>query len=133
MKRKLKWLAIVVAVSLLGFGTALFLWPRDRITAESYAKIRLGMKEKEVEKILGGPAISSKEFSDRWKAWGKPLTIERVTSEGEVSGLSKKWWDRRGIMEINFDQGGRVVGKWFLDGQFGESTFIDRLRDWLGW
>jgi len=27
MKRKLKWLAIVLAVSLLGFGTALFLWP----------------------------------------------------------------------------------------------------------
>jgi hypothetical protein len=32
MKRKLKWLAIVLAVSLLGFGTALLLWPRDRIT-----------------------------------------------------------------------------------------------------
>ena len=31
MKRKLKWLAIVLAVSLLGFGTALLLWPRDRI------------------------------------------------------------------------------------------------------
>jgi hypothetical protein len=36
MKRKLKWLAIVLAVSLLGFGTALLLWPRDRITAESW-------------------------------------------------------------------------------------------------
>jgi hypothetical protein len=32
MKRKLKWLALVLAVSLLGFGTALLLWPRDRIT-----------------------------------------------------------------------------------------------------
>jgi hypothetical protein len=32
MKRKLKWLTIVLAVSLLGFGTALLLWPRDRIT-----------------------------------------------------------------------------------------------------
>jgi hypothetical protein len=35
MKRKLKWLAIVLAVLLLGLGTAFFLWPRDRITAES--------------------------------------------------------------------------------------------------
>ena len=40
MKRKLKWLTIVLAVLLLGFGTALLLWPRDRITAESWQKIR---------------------------------------------------------------------------------------------
>ena len=50
MKRKLKWLAIVLGVSLLGFGTALLLWPRDRITAESWHKIRIGMTVKEVEK-----------------------------------------------------------------------------------
>ena len=48
MKRKLKLLAIVLAVSLLGFGTALLLWPRDRITAESWQKIRIGMTEDEV-------------------------------------------------------------------------------------
>jgi hypothetical protein len=55
MKRKLKWLAIVLAVLLLGFGTALLLWPRDRITAESWQKIRIGMTENEVAEILGGP------------------------------------------------------------------------------
>jgi hypothetical protein len=54
MKRKLKWLAIILAVSLLGFGTALLLWPRDRITAESWQKIRIGITEDEVAEILGG-------------------------------------------------------------------------------
>ena len=38
MKPKLKWLAIVVAVSLLGFGTALWFWPRDRITRRIVAE-----------------------------------------------------------------------------------------------
>ena len=56
MKRKLKWTATVLAVSLLGFGTALFLWPRDRITAESWEQIRVGMTEKEVVEILGQPS-----------------------------------------------------------------------------
>jgi hypothetical protein len=31
MKRKLKWLAIVFALSLLASGTAFLLWPRDRM------------------------------------------------------------------------------------------------------
>ena len=58
MKRKLKWLAIVLAVALLGFGTASLLWPRDRITAESWQKIRIGMTEKEVEGVLGEPGLN---------------------------------------------------------------------------
>ncbi|HMF17746.1 MAG TPA: hypothetical protein VKE98_11100 [Gemmataceae bacterium] len=61
MKRKLKWLAIVLAVSLLGFRAALLLWPRDRITAESWHKIRIGMTEKEVAEMLGGPGMFWKE------------------------------------------------------------------------
>jgi hypothetical protein len=52
MKRKLKWLAIVLVVSLLGFGTALLLWPRDRITKESWDEIRLGMRLTDVEATL---------------------------------------------------------------------------------
>ena len=61
MKRKLKWLAIVLAVSLLGFATALLLWPRDRITRAFWEKIRVGMTEKEVAEMLGGPGMFWKE------------------------------------------------------------------------
>jgi hypothetical protein len=61
MKRKLKWPAIVLAVSLLGFGTTLLLWPRDRITAESWQKIRIGMTEGEVTEILGGRGMTEAE------------------------------------------------------------------------
>ncbi|HMF18115.1 MAG TPA: hypothetical protein VKE98_12960, partial [Gemmataceae bacterium] len=62
MKRKLKWTAAVLAVLLLGFGTAIFLWPRDRITVETYKKLRIGITEGEVEGLLGGPGISEDVF-----------------------------------------------------------------------
>jgi hypothetical protein len=58
MKRKLKWMGVVLVLLSLDFGTALFLLPRDRITADSYKTIEIGMTEKEVESILGGPGKS---------------------------------------------------------------------------
>src|SRR6516164_4276027 len=71
MKRKLKWLAIVLAVSLLGLGTALLLWPRDRITVESWQKIQIGMTEKEVAEILGGAGMNY------WDAWDGHAALEK--------------------------------------------------------
>ncbi len=62
MKRKLKWIAVVLAVLLLGMGVALLLWARDRITSDSWKQIRLGMTMEEVERILGGPGIITDEL-----------------------------------------------------------------------
>jgi hypothetical protein len=45
MKQKLKWIAAVLAVLLVGMATALFLWPRDRIIPESWGQIEIGMTE----------------------------------------------------------------------------------------
>jgi hypothetical protein len=53
MKRKLKWLAIVLAVLLLGFGTAFLLRPQDRITAPGGGQPE-GLKELESQ-LKGGP------------------------------------------------------------------------------
>ena len=78
MKRKLKWLAVVLAVSLLGFGTPIFLWPRDRITAESLTRIHAGMTEKEVEHILGGPGKKPPFTSD--------TSTEVLIVEADVTG-----------------------------------------------
>jgi hypothetical protein len=116
MKRNLKWLAAVLAVSLLGFGTALLLWPRDRITKASWEKIRIGMTEKEVEGILSGPG----------KILGGPGQGWDNTKRGE-----KVWLGRRGSILISF-KNGDVIGK-FWDKDDSGPTFIDRLRDWLGW
>ncbi|HMF17276.1 MAG TPA: hypothetical protein VKE98_08730 [Gemmataceae bacterium] len=93
MKRKLKWIAAVLSVLLLGFGAALLLWPRDRITAESWKQIQIGMSEKEVEDILGRPGVS-------WEANLFPLHFELAESNDTLyirrwpfeSWESDKYW-----------------------------------------
>src|SRR6516164_948028 len=110
MKRKLKWLAIVLAVSLLGFGMALLLWPRDRITAESWEKIEIGMTEKEVEEILGGPGTNNEEYVDHMveKNSNRPLIAGNVLEGGWifVDGETKFWISHRGFMEVRFNPRG---------------------------
>jgi FAD/FMN-containing dehydrogenase len=137
MKRKLKWTAVVLAVVLLGFGAALFLWPRDRITAESWKKIQIGMTEKEVEGILGGPGMNEQtaqlRLAQLQEQLGKPPEIGTPLEEGEVSERSKAWFGRRGIIEIYFDNNREVTWKFFTEIQPADPNVIDRLRDWLGW
>ena len=143
MKRKLKWLAIVLAVSLLGFGTALLLWPRDRITAESWQKIRIGMTEEEVAEILGGPGrVWQEANAEYWRLTDElghppwefqgPL-LEQSTDKIVVADTVKVWTGRRGIIEIELDQGKHVFGKTFHGGRWVNGSILDRLRDWLGW
>lgn len=62
MKRKLKWIGVVLVVLVIGLGVVLFLLPRDRITVESWKQIRIGMTEKEVEGLLGASAMNGEEI-----------------------------------------------------------------------
>jgi hypothetical protein len=144
MKRKLKWLAIVLAVSLLGFGTALLLWPRDRITAESWQKIRIGMTEDEVAEILGGQGMSYEEYwaqyDRREKELGRrPFEIEELGMEEPearrhfVQDRVKVWTGRRGSIAIELDQDNHVCWKHFQGYRWINGGILDRLRDWLGW
>ena len=136
MKRKLKWLAIILAVSLLGFGTALVLWPRDRITAESWKQIRVGMMEKEVEEILGGPGINEAEAEAKMKALEpfirKDVSLREPEGFAFVLVTNRYWIDRRALIAIQFDQG-HVLRKMFDGWRPADPTFIERVRDWLGW
>jgi hypothetical protein len=146
VKRKLKWLAIVLAVSLLGFGAALLLWPRDRITAESWQKIQLGMTEEEVVEILGGPGMSHEEFLAQYERLKKELGRSPFAMEGPwlepepgpehrrvLGNRSRTWNGRRGMIVIELDQDNNVCWKHFQGGRWSNQGFLDRLRDWLGW
>jgi hypothetical protein len=145
MKRKLKWLAIVLAVSLLGFGTALLLWPRDRITAESWQKIRIGMTEDEVMEILGGPGMTRKEARAQYdqleKELGRPpfehedLLFEEPNGKWEsaVWDRVKIWTGRRGFIAIEFDRDNHVSWRVFQGLRWTNGGILDRLRDWLDW
>jgi hypothetical protein len=138
MKRKLKWTAVVLVVLLVGFGVALFLLPRDRITAESWKKIRIGMTVEEVEEILGGPGITSEECRKRHFAPGKfsydgvgfREPRDRVITDGDIL---KNWKGKHGLMQIGLDSDGHVIAKYFLGLRSADPTFLDHIRDWLGW
>jgi hypothetical protein len=144
MKRKLKWIAVVLFVLLLGFGTVLFLWPRDRITVESWQKIRIGMTEEEVAEILGGPGMTNEEGFAQYvaleKELGRPpfecedprMEEPKVWPHHLVTG-SRIWTGRRGIIFIELDQENRVCCKEFQGGRWINGGVLDRLRDWLGW
>jgi len=143
MKRKLKWIAVVLVVLLAGMAAALFLWPRDQMTTESWGKIRLGMTEKEVEGILGEPGIRYADYLAHIQNLKKPgkvfWDVEGIRlreAEGDwhpKMGEFKVWIGKRGILGIQF-QGSQVRCKLFQElFSSDHPTFLDRLRDWLGW
>jgi hypothetical protein len=145
MKRKLKWLALVLAVLLLGYGTALLLWPRDRITVESWQKIRIGMTEEEVAEILGEPGMSRAEdlaeYNRLLEELGRvPFEYEGPTLEEPdlwpgflVPSRHRIWNGRRGSIVIQFDEDNHVWWKRFHGMRWINGGILDRLRDWLGW
>ena len=145
MKRKLKWLAIVLAVSLLGLGTALLLWPRDRITVESWQKIQIGMTEEEVAEILGRPGMSSDEHRAQYvrleKKLGQPpwdwedprLEQPELRRQGLMVSEDRIWVGRHGCIQIELDQDNHVSWKEFSPVRWVNGSILDRLRDWLGW
>jgi hypothetical protein len=143
MKRKLVKITLVLT-GLLLIGVFL-LGPRDRITKASWDEIRVGMTEKEVEQILGGPGRSLDGFWDHMRAIKKqsgqarPLVYDHKRSFAEpeiiiVSNEKDRYWiGRHGELGIQLDEEGHVSGKWFNGWRSAEPTFIERLREWLGW
>jgi hypothetical protein len=133
MKRKLKWMAVALVILLVGFGTALFLLPRDRITYGSVQKIQFGMTETEVEGIFGGPGMNSDD--ERFAAMKDERGMNNMRlfldwRMGEWWGTeSKVWQGQSAIIGVYFDRKGHVSGMRFC----GRSSYLDRIRDWLGW
>lgn len=145
MKRKLKWMTLVLAVLLAGFGATLFLWPRDRITADSWQQIRLGMTEKKVERVLGGPGKDWEENQAQLIALKEELGKEPFIHEDDgvlleegpgggfrMTGSCKHWLGRRGTIVILFDERGHVIWKGSWGHRPTDPTIFDHLRDWLG-
>src|SRR5262249_32682791 len=126
MKRKLKWMAIVLVVSLLGFGTALLLWPRDhdRITVESWKKIRIGMTKAEVEEIMGVAGVRFQNVPLS-KLRGIEFVIYAEPAKNGKCENDYWWWGRRGAITICLNDNGHVVHKDFRFVNPVDPTFID--------
>jgi hypothetical protein len=147
MKRKLKWMAVMLFVFLVALGAALFLWPRDRITAASWKKIQVGMSVKEVEAILGNPGMNNEQFEAFYRGqrnkFGKDpfilggnALVEPEDRRHLLHWVHEKdiivWIGQRGTIQIESQQG-RVKLKYFEELRSAQRDFVDRIRDWLGW
>jgi hypothetical protein len=135
-KRTLSWLGAATATLALGAAAAWLLWPdRQRITAQSYARLRPGMTRAAVEDLLGGPGRSRQDFS----AWldNRSPTIgagtDLLNEHRHQPGIAY-WYQDSGVIVLRFDAEGRVADQQFL--QVRVSTARQRLRrllERIGW
>ena len=108
---------VVLAVLILVAVALLFRGPRDRITAESWKQIRLGMTENEVAGILGRTGMTTGEVESHMEAHRKipvPDGIGFVEPEGPLQveeKNAKHWIGERGYIHIYFDERGHVIRK----------------------
>ena len=141
MKRKRVKIALVLTILFVVAGGAILLWPRDRITVQSYEKIRVGMTLKDVEAILGGPGISVEEYLHIEGLRQNPpqgdgiLLNEPERTDAVIAQITeaKVWFGRRGYLEVQFDNKGQARWKYWMGWRLNDPTFIERVRDWLGW
>jgi hypothetical protein len=109
-------------------GTDALLW-EPGVTAANVRRIRPGMTAREVEAILGKPAVW--EYRDAlWEGSVQPLE-ERHQPLGRAA-VCWCWLPAAdGETVVSFDETGRVDGvKQCLRSQ---PSPLDRLRAWLGW
>ena len=114
MKRKLKWIAVLLIVLLAGMAAALFLWPRDQITLESWKKIRIGMTENQVEEILGVPGMGLDQLHHFLTSvvlsepigYGTRLENWQIRLGLDQQDTHRFWTSQRHCLQIGFDGSG---------------------------
>jgi hypothetical protein len=140
MKRNLIKIGVVLAALVLAVCASFLLWPQDRITKASFLKMQTATTEKEVEAVLGGPGVNFQEVEAHIKALEKPndniicYTQEKLCYPKPLKPIERFWPGRNGIMSIRINpKTGIIYFQQFMTTRSLETTFLDRLRDWLGW
>ncbi|HMF16621.1 MAG TPA: hypothetical protein VKE98_05405 [Gemmataceae bacterium] len=142
-KRLLLMFGCLAAVLFVGYVALLLTRPRHRITQENVEAIEIGMLEKEVEAILGGPAgdYSANRnggqifvFSANTDVKNLDIVDWPVTADDMVKKRGGKFWvaDETGVW-VHFDESGRVddmMHGWVYI--FTSEPFLAKLRRWLG-
>jgi hypothetical protein len=126
-----KWvlltLGLLLGLSLVGLVVWHLLPPRPGVTPENFHRLRVGMREQEVEAILGEHGEIPAE---RVIVTGSDLPYERY----------RYWGGKHSHVEVRFNSGRVCQGRlWDTDDGRQESlpnrdpSFWDRGRGWLPW
>jgi hypothetical protein len=120
------WFWSAVTLLLLGLlgGAALYigfgLSNRDRVTMSHIGRLKLGMDEVQVRRILGEePIVILCSNETRWK---------RV----DPSWSAKEWQGKSIAISILFDSDGRLRD-WTAHVTSGKLDWTDRVVNWLDW
>jgi hypothetical protein len=103
------------------------------------------MTSQEVEEMLGRAESDFEDENDLYKRieakTGRPPPLDlgdirhepnEILTKEQMKG-AKVWTGPKAIIGIRIDQEDRVRSKHFQRGRLAEPTFIDRIRNWLGW
>jgi len=144
---KKHWRLWLLLLFCSGMGLAWFFWPQDPIGPASFRRIQLGMKQHEVEAIVGlppgvfytgprgiGGVLSRGPFGSfregKGVAWENTM-VDRISKRSTVA----TWWGNQFALQVAFDNDGDAVGVYLLGvtPAVRDATFFQRLRNWLGW
>ena len=119
-----------VVLTSVGFATVLsFTAPNQKINAESFQTVHLGLSRQEVAEILGGPPGD----------YGPGEVVGFPPRPGTISSFrmelrSEKWEQGSTIIYVLFDEQGKVSWKSLCQGCIRrEEPFLEKMRRWLGW
>jgi hypothetical protein len=129
MRWRLCIVLVLMSVALVGAYVLLERpTPARLINKDTYASIKEGMTESEVEAIFGSVAG---DYSTRLPP-GPRMLIQRL--QQELDGLNHKLWiSDGGIVVIYFNEEQRVDTAFFYQSFVRpEPTIIQRVRHWIG-
>jgi len=112
----------ILAVVTLGA----LLWQSSPVGPVGFARIRVGMTEREVAAILGGrPGY----YADRDVT---PLVADETVYELRKAGELRQWYGNRWWIVVCFDDQGRVNRKCINPCIASPETLWGRINAWLG-
>jgi hypothetical protein len=126
-----------IALSLVVGALVVVLWPRDRVTRENFAKIRVGMSQLELYQLLGSPGYQVVEIGlvDRPDSYSinKSLSVEAKRQQGFRDYRRQHWTSPKLAISVISDLEGQVVCRYTGPGQKRDwMAFVrDRLFGWF--
>jgi hypothetical protein len=114
---------------LLGCGVFVLLvvwltFPRYRINRESFKQIEVGMTEREVESLLGGPAGNHSGYIIIHG--GRHMALESL---GKETAEIRTWVGDEAVIVLGFNKQGAVVWKQLIG--MAREPLVDKIRRWL--
>jgi hypothetical protein len=110
MRRLFLLLGCLVAAAVVSWVALWLIVPPDRVNREAFGRVRLGMTEAEVEEVLGRPAAEG--------APGAVVMFEGVPEsfvdpDSFPAGRRRQWLGREHAILVEWDERGRVSGRYF--------------------